>query len=311
MLSVITNISSIFIYIFIGYIANKTKILTDEANKHLINLLVTITAPCLILNSIITKELSEKTYVETIQALALSLAFFVVISLLALFLVKPIKDYPDKGVLMVIITSVNSAFIGFPVTKAVFNNDIFYLVVIANIMLNFYLFAICIWQLNYGHERAISIKSVFKPLMNILSITTFLAVVMLFAHIKLPEYPLGIIETIGDITIPLSMIAVGVQLGGSNFKAILKNYKLLYASLLNVILVPSLTLLLMYFTPFSDNIKLVITLSAAFPCAVIPVALAHKEGKNATLLAEGVALTTLFSVITIPVWLIILIKLFT
>ena len=307
---IISKISTIFIYILIGFIANRTNVITDEANNHIINLLLKITAPCLILSSIITKDLNDKTYTQTIQVLILSLAFFVVASLIALILVKPIKNTGDKGVLMVIITSVNSAFIGYPITKAVFNNDIFYLVVIANIMLNIYLFLICIWQLNYGEKRAINIKSVFKQFLNILSISTFVAVIMLFLHIKLPEYPLNIIKTLGDITIPLSMVVVGVQLGGSNFKRIIKNHQLIWASLCNVIIIPTITLLLMYYTPFSDNVKLVIVLSATFPCAVVPVALAHKEGKNATLLAEGVALTTLFSMATIPAWLVILIKLF-
>jgi predicted permease len=206
---------------------------------------------------------------------------------------------------------VNSAFIGFPIAKAVFSDDIFYLVVIANVMLNIYLFSICIWQLNYGDERKITIKSIFKPLLNILSIVTFISVFMLFANIKLPDYPFQIIETLGDATIPLSMIVVGVQLGSSDFRGVFRNYQLIYASLCNVLLIPALTLLVMYNMPVSDNVKLAITLSSIFPCAVLTVALAHREGKNTNLIAEGVALTTLFTMVTIPAWLIVLVKLFT
>lgn len=311
MLIILTNISSIFIYILVGFIANKTKLLPDESNKYLVNLLFNITSPCLIMASIVTKEINEKTYIETFQTLAFSITFFIVVSILALLLLKPIKNYPDKNILLVVITSVNSAFIGFPIAKAVFGNDIFYLIVIANVMLNIYFFSICIWQLNYGDEQRITVKSVFKPLLNILSIVTFISVIMLFANIKLPDYPLHIIETLGDATIPLSMIVVGVQLGSSNFQKVFRNHQLIYASLCNVILIPALTLLVMYNLPVSDNIKLAITLSAIFPCAVLPVALAHKQGKNATLLAEGVAVTTLFSIITIPAWLIVLVPLFT
>ncbi|HKK95496.1 MAG TPA: AEC family transporter [Anaerovoracaceae bacterium] len=311
MLTIISKISTIFIYILIGFIANRAKVITDEANNHIINLLLKITAPCLILSSIITKDLNDETYTQTIQVLILSISFFVVAAFIALFLVKPLKGTKDKGVLMVIITSINSAFIGYPITKAVFDNDIFYFVVIANIMLNIYLFLICIWQLNYGEKRSISIKSVLKPFLNVLSLATITAVTMLFLHIKLPDYPLNIIKTLGDITIPLSMLVVGVQLGGSNFKKIIKNKHLIWASFANVIIIPAITLLLMYYMPFSNSVKLVIVLSSTFPCAVVPVALAHREGKNATLLAEGVALTTLFSMITIPAWLIIIIKLFT
>ena len=310
MLNIITNISAIFIYILIGFVANKTKVLPDEANDHIIKLLLNITAPCLVISSIVTKNLNEDTVTETIQVLALSMSFFIVAAMLSLLLVKPFKSNKDKGVLMVIITSINTGFMGFPIVKAVFSNDVFYLVVIANIMMTLYVFSICILQVNYGDEKRLSIKSIFKPLVNVLTISTVISVIMLFSHIKLPSYPLEIVTTLGDITIPLSMIVVGIQLGGSNFKSIVKNHRLIYASICNVLLVPAITLLIMYFTPFSDNLKLAIVASSIFPCAVLPVALAYREGKNATLLAEGVALTTLFSMITIPMWLLVLIKIF-
>ena len=106
------------------------------------------------------------------------------------------------------------------------------------------------------------------------------------------------------------MIVVGVQLGSSHLSKIIRNYKLLIASLCNVTLIPFLTFLCVNWLPLTNPAKLILVFAAAFPAAVVTVAVASKEHKNAGLMAEGVALTTLFSMATLPVASIILMSIY-
>ena len=108
-------------------------------------------------------------------------------------------------------------------------------------------------------------------------------------------------NTVGNATVPVSMIVVGVQLGTASIRKMLKNYKLMIASLVNVVVVPVLTFLSVNWLPITWKAKVILILAAAFPCAVVLTAMAIRERKNATLMAEGVALTTLLSVVTLPV----------
>ena len=117
-------------------------------------------------------------------------------------------------------------------------------------------------------------------------------------------------ETIGEISIPLSMLVVGIQLSDSNFKKIIVKRDLFVSSLAKEILMPALTLLAVYCLPIHEMVKITLVLSAAMPTAVALVSVATLEGRNATLASEGVALTTLFSVITIPVTVFVLQALF-
>ena len=107
-----------------------------------------------------------------------------------------------------------------------------------------------------------------------------------------------------------AMILVGMQLGNSKLKKILKNYKLLISSLINVTVIPFLTFLAVNWLPLTNPAKVILIFAAAFPCAVITVAIASKENKNAGLMAEGVALSTLFSMATLPITSIILMSLY-
>ena len=104
------------------------------------------------------------------------------------------------------------------------------------------------------------------------------------------------------------MIVVGVQLSESSIRKMLTNKRLITASLCNVILIPVLTFLAVNWLPLAPESKLILIFAAAFPCAVVSTAIALKE--NAALMAEGVAMTTLLSMGTLPVAAILLMQLY-
>lgn len=309
---VFVKVAVIFSMAALGYIANRTGILPDAANSYMVNLLMDITMPCMIIASVTSKTLTDDTLKEALEVVAGSVVFFAAASLVSLGIVKLMRYKPleDQGIIMVIITSVNTGFMGFPVTKAIFGNEYFFLMVLENVILNLYMYSLCIMQMNYGHERKESIAEVFKPLCNIATFASLFGIILLCLHFKFPSPVMDFLNTVGDATIPLSMILVGMQLGNSNILKVLKNYKLLISSLLNVTLIPFLTYLAVNWLPIADPAKLILIYAAAFPCAVITVAIAAKEEKNAGLMAEGVALTTLFSMATLPVTSIILMSLY-
>lgn len=133
---------------------------------------------------------------------------------------------------------------------------------------------------------------------------------MLFARIKLPEYALNIVTTLANVCIPVSMIIVGIKLTEGRFTDHFTNPKILFTSLMKLIIVPVITLLIMFPLPVAPVVKLASVLCMTFPTAVISVALAARENRDSGLMAECVATSTLISIVTLPVWMIILTKLF-
>ena len=51
---------------------------------------------------------------------------------------------------------------------------------------------------------------------------------MLFAGLHLPSMLFDSVTLIGDVTVPLSMLVVGMQLGESNIGRIIKNLSLIH-----------------------------------------------------------------------------------
>ena len=69
-----------------------------------------------------------------------------------------------------------------------------------------------------------------------------------------------------------------------------------------MVMCPVITFLLVNWLPIATEIKIILVFGSAFPSAVAVAAISAIENKNSVLGAEGVAVTTLMSLITIPVW---------
>ena len=315
MLLIFSKVLVVFVYIGIGIAANKLKVLPEEAARYFISFVMGISVPCLVISSITGQDINGDMYRNTMITLALTTVLYVVTAVITTFVsdrVFPGKDQQDRNVLASAMTGCNSAFMGFPIASAVFGELVFYYMVIQNISNNVYLFVISLVQLHH-REKAKSSKSLrekLRPLANPTSAATILSIIMLFAGRHLPPYVMDLVDTLGDVTIPLSMILVGVQLGGAEFKRLLSDRDLLITAGMKLIVVPLLVLLIMMPLPVDPVVKLTAVLGVCFPAAVIGVAVAAQENKNSQLMAEAVASTTILSVITLPVWIVIISNLF-
>ena len=203
--------------------------------------------------------------------------------------------------------TINSGFMGFPITKAIFGGDILYLMILHNICLTLYMYSAgpFILNMNSGHG-SFDAKRLLKTFCNPSTILSVVSIVMLFAGLHLPKLIFDSVELVGDITVPLSMLVVGMQLGESNIGRIIKNKSLVLMSILKMTVVPALVFLLVNWLPLTDEVKVTAVFAAAFPTAVVTSALALMEKKNSLLSAEAIALTTLISVGVIPVTALLL-----
>ena len=315
MLLIFSKVLVVFIYIGVGFIANRLKVLPEESVKHFISLVMGITVPCLMISSITSQEINGKMYRNTILVLTLSAFIYIVTAAVTTFISDRIftdKDQQDRNVLASAMTGCNSGFMGLPIASAVFGELVFYYLAIQTIVNNTYLFVGSLSQLHHRESESSSksLPGKLKPLVNPTSAATVFSVIMLFAGLHLPEYVMDIVEPLGDITIPLSMILVGVQLGGTDFKRLLSDKDLLVTSAIKLVMVPAMALLILTPVPVDPVVKLTTLLAICFPSAVIGVAVAAQEKKNPQLMAEAVAVSTLLSVITLPVWIMIISRLY-
>ncbi len=306
MVIIVEKIISIFLIMAVGFIANRFGVLPDESSKYMTDLLIKVITPCMIISSITSKELTDETLVATIETLIIAVMFFVLAAVIGYLMCRFILhvDSEDLGMYAFTFGSINSGFIGFPITLALFGSDILYLMVIHNIALTIYAYSLGPSIVHIGSEtkKSFDIKSFLHSFCNINAIISLISIIMLFSGLHLPSAIFETTETIGDATVPVSMLLVGVQLGGSNPIKMLAHGKMVAISFAKMLLLPVLTFLAVNWLPIPDGVKLCMTFAAVFPAAVAAVPVTALEGKNALSCAEVVAFTTLLSIATIPVF---------
>lgn len=310
MVVVFVRVIAIFSLIFLGFISNKIGILPFESRKHLINLMMYITAPCMAASSIYTKKLTPEILNSTFQVTIGAALYFVVVSIISYFIVKlgKFKPIEEMGLYMVAITCINTGFMGFPVTKAVFGGDIFYLMVMHNVVSSMYLYGAVPILLKIGRKNVEShFLQNLKDILNPAIIGIIVGITFLSIGFQPPKAINEVIIYLSDATIPLSMIIIGVQLGSSHLMEVIKHKYVNLVNIFSMVVIPALVFLIVeQFSFLEVHVKVVIIFASAFPAAVVPSAIAEQQGLKTNRLAEVISLTTLTSLVVIPIMATIL-----
>lgn len=322
---IVGKVLAIFLLMAAGFGVGRLKVLPEGSNATLNVLLIKVITPCMILSSITSKELTDDTLSMTLQTFVGSVVFFVIAGVLGYFFAKHllrVSPSSNIGVYTFAFASINTGFMGFPVTLALFGQDIFYLMVMQNVILTVYLYSAGPLMLRLGCESdeilpagtadtvkttgtagsGSALKSFFKSFWNPNAVSSVISLIMLFAGLHLPKLIFEPVQTLGDATIPLSMLLVGIQLSESNVAELIKNGKILAFSLGKMILLPVLTFFAVNWLPLAVSVKVCLIFAAVFPVAVVVAPVTAMENKNSLAAAELIAITTLLSVGTIPLF---------
>ena len=305
MLLIFGRVFGIFSLIFVGYITYRRDIFGKDAKDTLTKLLLNITAPCMAAYSIYSKELSDKLVQSTVQVLIVETLYYALGVIIAFLIVKFLKFDPVSqwGVYIAAMIATNNGFMGFPVTEAIFGDDIFYLLVMINIPTCVFFYGIMPMVLNIGRKNSESNwKSNLKLMLNPAMFGITIGVLFMLIQYRPPEAIDSVVKYLSDATIPISMIVVGVQLGESNLREIIKDKYVNITSLMRMIIIPIITFLAVHFIPFlNEDVKLIIVFSSIFPTAVVTAATPVQQNIEGNKAAEIVSITTAISLVTIPI----------
>lgn len=88
MIDIVIKISMIFIMIFMGFVACRIKFIKSEAQRYLTDLILNITLPLMLINSISRNSITEDSLQLTIEVLVFSSMYFIIAGIAAIALVK-------------------------------------------------------------------------------------------------------------------------------------------------------------------------------------------------------------------------------
>ena len=166
------------------------------------------------------------------------------------------------------------------------------------------LFNILVWThgvtLISGDKSQMNIK---KIVTNPTIIATLIGFLFFVLRVSLPHMLYSACSTLSAAIAPLAMIAAGVTIAQTSILKAITKLRIYYVCLLKLMLLPVLCIGLFAVIPFEIPQMPLLTTILAFSCptATMGTMFAVRYDKNAVYAAEIFAVTTILSVLTMPV----------
>lgn len=295
---ILMQMIQLFLVIALGYFLFKIKILDLDLNKRLTTLLLSVTTPAMILSSVLSTTVNQS--MDAIFFVFLvGLAIYLIMPILGWFIVKVMRvPLPQQGLYIFMTVFSNIGFMGFPVMKAIFGNEAIFFTAIFNMLFNLFVFTVGIMIMNYGTGQ----KTKLDP-KNLLSpgvIASLIALVIYFTGIKLPDVISSTVSMVGDITTPMAMLLIGSTLANIPLKEVFSELRIYPYTIIKQIVVPVIAYPVLSFIVKDPLILGVTLIMISMPVANSAVLFATQYDGDVTLAAKTVFMTTLLSIVTIP-----------
>lgn len=302
---ILSSLIMIFILIVPGVFFKKKNILTEDQNGAINSIVVNLTWPCLVIDAMqmqfSIQVLKDSAYILVVCLLILAIIFAISFPIAKLIRLPKTKQYLTVFMLLF----GNTGFIGIPVIKALYGTDAVFYAAIVELINDILIFTVGILliQLSAGANLKVGLKQFINPGL----IGVIIGLVLFLLNIQLPELIGGSIEMIGNATTPLTMFCIGFQIGGLKLKEIAGDFQVYAICFVKLLIVPILTLLAVkiWAGDFS-MLEKVLIIGFAMPVGAVASIFSQQYKGEAAFATKSVLLSTVLSLITIPIFAIIM-----
>lgn len=296
----------LFAMMMIGYFCYKKDWIDENAYGKLSKIVVNIMNPMLIINGVLNKNAGSD-YRKIIINLVLMVIYFAILiaasfPVAKLLRVKVSENYLYR--LMLIFSNVG--FMGIPVISSLYGETctlyIAFYILGYNLLLytyGLYLVARSVEEENGTGKQRRGIQ--WKRMLNAGVVACIVAIFIFAGNIHVSSSVESFVSYIGNSAVPLSMILIGASMAQQNIRELFADMKMYVFLGLRLLLMPILAALVIKQFHVDEQLAGIFCLTFAMPIGSIVVLLASDQGADERLCTKGSVVSTLLSVITIPI----------
>ncbi len=300
LLTVAGQVLMLFILMLVGFICGKTRLISESATKTLSNIVLYVATPTAILQAFTVEVKTPEKTKNLIYVFLLTLLIHVVMIVLSKLIIRD-KDERAARIMQFAVIFSNCGYMSFPLQKAILGDiGVFYgamFVAVFNLML---------WSygafLASGDKKSLDVK---KILLNPTIISVIVSVLLYAFSVKLPDFLSSAVTNLGNLNTPLPMIIIGFNLSTFPLLQIFTDKRVYWPSFLRLVVMPAISLGLLFVLGIRGIPLIACTVAASAPTAAAAVMFATKYNLDTALTSKITSLTTLFSIITMPVFVML------
>lgn len=301
--TVFINVLIMLFYMACGFVLVKTKKASPDHARSFSGLLIYVCSPCLVLSAFQSMDYSLLSFGKAAQFFGVSLATQLLFMGLLFLLLH--RRYGVSKYRILTIGSVlgNVGFFGLPLVTGLFPDQP--IVACYSTMyitsMNFLVFTLGVFLITQK-KQYISLKA---AILNPTTLSVAAAIPLYLLQIRFPTPMADAVSLLGKMSTPLCMVILGKRLASMDLKTVFAQPFAYVVCALKLIAYPLFALLCVWFLPFFDEtFKICLYVLSAAPSGAIILSLAELHGCEQRLSANVVLLTTLCSLITLPLMLL-------
>lgn len=286
----------LFTMVILGYTACKLGYMGDKFDKKLSSIVVDITCPLLVLSSVMGDEMPDRSLI--LPLVGVGFLTYIILLVFGFWVPRFIsKNHDDQGMIGFSLMFANVGFIGYPIVASIFGPKAVFYAALLNVPNTFFIFTAGVMLVKGEYSiRQFNPKVLLSPAL----IGAFIAALLVAFGVHTPEMIARQITMVGNITVPAALMIIGSSMARLPLREIIGSGKVYATSFLRLVIVPLSVYFLFRLCGVNTLINNINTVVIAMPVASFGTMFCMKYGRNPSLMTEATFITTLFSIVTIP-----------
>lgn len=296
-----SQIVAMFLMMAVGAVCYKTGFITKEGSKVLTNIACYVSTPGVIVRALATK-FDPAVFGNVVWVVAITCVLMVVCIAVAHV------AYGARGnrVAQVGIIVSNMGFVGIPLVEHVIGPQ-YVIYISASIAAQVvFIWTYCVWLISQDKSTVSAKKVLSNP--TIISVVVGFALFM--CSIELTGAVGSFVDDIANLNTGVGMLLLGVFLAQSDLRSLVRTRSIYKAALLRLVVTTALTIVILMPLPVSVAVKAVLLIGFAAPCGTVSCMLPQLFGGDYRYGAGIVTISTLMSMVTMPLMLMLGLMLF-
>lgn len=292
---------ALFLLVIAGYVSRKCGLMGQDFDRKLSNFVIQVTAPCLVIASTMGDVMPDRSHI--LPLLGVGAATYAVLISLAYVLPRfmPVKE-TDRGMYSFMLTFANVGFIGYPIVASIFGHSAVFYACILNAPNTLTIFVWGVMFVTGDKAGKFNPKLLLSPAM----IATYISIVIVAFGWRAPSFIAQPFTLLGNMTVPAALLVIGSSIGGMPVRQMAGSAGTYVMCLFRLLLLPVGLFYLFRLFGVDAQIDAINAVLIGMPVASFGTMFCMKYNKDTTVMTQGTFLSTVLSVVSIPLLALII-----
>ena len=295
--NIVTQMVILLLLVVAGFISNKCGLTGGEFDRRLSNFIINVSCPSLILSSVMGDVVPDRRLIIPL----LVVGFLTYVALFGVAWLLPryfVREAYMRGMYSFMLMFGNVGFIGYPVVASIFGPQAVFYACLLNVPNTLFIFVVgTVFVLGGGGKLRFSPRTLYCPGM----IASYLSIVIVaMGWEQVPRVVAEPLRLLGGITVPGALLVIGSSMANIGRSHMLGSPRIYVMAALRLMAIPVLIYALSAIAGVDETVNRVNTVIIGMPVASYGTMFCLKYGRDETEMVRGTLVTTILSVVTIP-----------